>query len=90
MRQFKCLTALKTSSVSQYETDSTAELRSVNFFYFPCLGTMKLPSPFVFYAVVDIVIRFFNTDLSLLIRLSVIEVNQKNVVTKTSVRYSIF
>ena len=35
---------------------------------------MGLPSPFVFYALVDIVIRFFDTDLSLLIRFSVIEI----------------
>ena len=49
---------------------------------------MGLPLPFVFYAVVDIVICFFNADLSLLIRLSVIEVKRKNVVTKTSVRHS--
>ena len=49
---------------------------------------MGLPSPFVFYVVVDIVICFFNTDLYLLIRLSVIEVKRKNVVTKTSVRHS--
>ena len=34
---------------------------------------MRLPSPFVFYALVDIVIRFFDTDLFVLIRLSVIE-----------------
>ena len=40
------------------------------------------------YAFVDIAIRFFNTDLSLLIRFSVIEVKQKEVVTVTSVRYS--
>ena len=41
-----------------------------------------------FYAFVDIAIRFFNTDLSLLIRFSVIEVKQKEVLTVTSVRYS--
>ena len=41
-----------------------------------------------FYAFVDIAIRFFTTDLSLLIRFSVIEVKQKEVVTVTSVRYS--
>ena len=36
---------------------------------------MGLPSPFfLFYALVDIVIRFLDTDLSLLICLSVIEV----------------
>ena len=68
---------------------STLELRSVNFFlHFLCLGTMGLQSPFVFYALVDIVTRFFDTDLCLLIRLSVIEVKRKKVVTKTSLRYS--
>ena len=41
-----------------------------------------------FYAFVDIVIRLFDIDLSLLIRFSVIEVKQKEVVTVTSVRYS--
>ena len=49
---------------------------------------MGLPSSFVFYALVDIVIRFFDTDLSVLIRLSVIEVKRKEVVTVTCVRYS--
>ena len=68
---------------------STLELRSVNFFlHFLCLGTMGLQSPFVFYALVDIVTRFFDTDLCLPIRLSVIEVKRKKVVTKTSLRYS--
>ena len=43
--------------------------RSIRFnsrimFYLPCYGTVGLPSPFVFYAPVDIVIRFFDTDLS--------------------------
>ena len=61
---------------------------AVNFLYFPCYGTMRLPSPFVFYAFVDIPIRFFDTDQSLLIRFSVIAVKQKEVVTLTSVRYS--
>ena len=57
--------------------------------YFPCYGTMGSLSPFVFfYAFVDIAIRLFATDLSLLIRFSVIEVKQKEVVTVTSVRYS--
>ena len=37
---------------------------------------------------VDIVICFFETDLSLLICLSVIKVKRKEVVTMTSVRYS--
>ena len=46
-------------------------------------------SPFVFFcAFVDIAIRLFDTDLSLLIRYSVIEVKRKEVVTVTSVRYS--
>ena len=49
---------------------------------------MGLPSSFVFYALIDIVIRFFDTDLYVLIRLSVIEVQRKEVVTLTSVRYS--
>ena len=49
---------------------------------------MELPSSFVLYALVDIVIRFFDTDLSVLIRLSVIEVKRQEVVTVTSVRYS--
>ena len=49
---------------------------------------MRLPSSFVFYALVDIAIRFFDTDLSLLIRLSVIEVQRKEVVTVTGLRYS--
>ena len=52
---------------------STAELCSVNSSLSPLLWTIRLPSPFVFYALVDIVIRFFDTDLSVLIRLSVIE-----------------
>ena len=52
---------------------------------------MRLLSPFVFfYAFVDIAIRFFDTDLSLLIRFPVIAVKQKEVVTLTSVRYIIF
>ena len=61
------------------------------FLYFTCYGTMGLPSPFVFFMwffFVDIAIRFFNADLSLLIRFSVVEVKQKEVVTVTSVRYS--
>ena len=44
---------------------------------------MGLPSPFAFYALFYIVIRFFDTDLSLLIRLSAIEVKRL-----TSVRSS--
>ena len=46
----------------------------LSFLYLPCYETMRLPSSFLFYALVDIAIRFFDTDLSLLIRLSVIEV----------------
>ena len=61
---------------------------AVNFLYFPSYETMRLSSPFVFYAFVDISIRFFDTDQSLLIRFSVIAVKQKEVVTLTSVRYS--
>ena len=34
--------------------------------YLPCYGTMELPSPIVFYALVDVVIRFFDNDLSVL------------------------
>ena len=49
---------------------------------------MGLQSPFGFYVLVDIVTRFSDTDLCLLIRLSVIEVKRKKVVTKTSLRYS--
>ena len=43
---------------------------------------------FFVYVLVDIVICFFETDLSLLICLSVIKVKRKEVVTMTSVRYS--
>ena len=60
---------------------------SLIFLYVPFYGTMGLPSPF-FYAFVDIAIRFFDTDLSLLMRFSVIEVKQKEVVTVTNVGYS--
>ena len=48
---------------------------------------MGLPSPSVFYACSH-AFRFNKTDLSLLIRLSVIEIKQKEVVTVTSVHYS--
>ena len=41
---------------------------------------MELPSRFVFFAFVDIIIRVFATDLSF--------TKQKEVVTLTSVRYS--
>ena len=47
------------------------------FLYFPCYGTIGLPSPLVFYAVVEIVMRFSDTDLSLLICLCVIEVKSE-------------
>ena len=43
---------------------------------------------FFVYVLVDIVICFFETDLSLLICLSVIKVKRKEVVTMTSVRFS--
>ena len=43
---------------------------------------------FFVYVLVDNVICFFETDLSLLICLSVIKVKRKEVVTMTSVRYS--
>ena len=45
---------------------------------------MRLPSPLV----VDSVIRFLDTDLSLLERFSLIVVKRKEVVTVTSVLYS--
>ena len=57
------------------------------FFISLVMEATGLPSPF-FYALGDIVIRFFDTDLSLLIFFCVIEVKQKEVVTVTSVRYS--
>ena len=38
----------------------------LSFLYLP-YETIGLPSSFVFYALVDIVIRFFDTDLSVLI-----------------------
>ena len=44
------------------------------FLYLPCYKTMGLLSPFVFYALLEIVIRFFDADLSVLIRFSVINV----------------
>ena len=68
---------------------STAEFCSVNFSLFSLLWNYGLPSPlFFFYTFVDIAVRFFDTDLSLLIRFSMIEVRQKEVVTATSVSYS--
>ena len=53
-------------------------------FFIPCYETMRLPSPLV----VDSVIRFLDTDLSLLERFSLIVVKRKEVVTVTSVLYS--
>ena len=44
------------------------------FLYLRCYGTMGLPWPFEFYALVEIFIRFFDTDLPVPISLSVIEV----------------
>ena len=49
-------------STSKEVFASIAELCSVNFFYLLCYGYMGLPWPFVFYALVEIVIRFFDTD----------------------------
>ena len=46
-----------------------------SFLYLPSYETMRLrPSSFVSYALVDIVIRFFDTNLSVLTRSSVMEV----------------
>ena len=53
-------------------------------FLIPCYETMRLLSPLV----VDSVIRFLDTDLSLLERFSLIVVKRKEVVTVTSVLYS--
>ena len=62
---------------------STAELCLVNFI--SLYGTIRLPSPFVCYALFDIDIHFFDTDLSLIIiGLHVIEVKRKEVVTVTT------
>ena len=59
------------------------------FLYFPRHESMDCRHLlFFFYTFVDIAVRFFDTDLSLLIRFSMIEVRQKEVVTATSVRYS--
>ena len=50
---------------------------------------MGLPSPFVFNAIVDIVTRFFDTDLSVLISSSVIEfLTEGSRYRDYSVRYS--
>ena len=68
---------------------STAEFCLVNFSLFSLLWNYAIAVTFCFfYAFVDIAICFFNADLSLLIRFSVIEVKQKKVVTVTSLRYS--
>ena len=53
---------------------SIAELCSINFSLSPFNGTMGFSRPFMFYALVKIVIRFFDTDLPVPIRFSVIEV----------------
>ena len=58
------------------------------FFIFPVMELCDCSHLLIFYAFVDIAICFFNADLSLLIRFSVIEVKQKKVVTVTSLRYS--
>ena len=56
---------------------------------FPLLWIYGITITFLLlYALVDIVIRFFDTDLSLLKHFPVIEVKRKEVVTVTSVRYS--
>ena len=50
---------------------------------------MRLPSPFVFNAVVDIVTCFFDTDLSVIISSSVIEfLTEGSRYRDYSVRYS--
>ena len=68
---------------------STAEFCWVNFSLFFLLWNYGIAVTFFFfYAFVDIVIRLFDIDLFLLIRFSVIEVKQKEVVTVASVRYS--
>ena len=46
----------------------------LSLLYLPCYETMGLPSSLVFYVLIDIVLRFFDTDLYVLIRLSVIKV----------------
>ena len=54
---------------------STANCVQVTFRNFPCYGSKGISVTFfLFYALVDIVIRFFDPDLSLLIYSSVIEV----------------
>ena len=64
-------------------------LQQQNFSLFPMLWNQRdCRHLFSFYALVDIVVRFFDTNLSLLICLFVIEVKRKEVVTMTSLRYS--
>ena len=58
------------------------------FFIFLVMELWDCRHLLFFFAFVDISIRLFATDLSLLIRFSVIAVKQKEVVTLTSVRYS--
>ena len=54
---------------------STANCVQVTFRNFPCYGSKGISVTFfLFYALVDIVIRFLDPDLSLIIYLSVIEV----------------
>ena len=43
-------------------------------FYLRCYGTIGLPCPFVFYPLFAFGFRFFDTDLPIPIRFSVIEV----------------
>ena len=89
LRQLKCLTALKSlQQVSElYRCDALnlmsymtlQEQNCVQFIclYVRCYGTTGLPWPFVFHALVEIVFRFFDTDLPVPIRLSVIEFNER-------------
>ena len=64
-------------------------LQQQNFSLFPMLWNQRdCRHLFSFYALVDIVVRFFDTNLSLLICLVEIEVKRKEVVTMTSLRYS--
>ena len=67
---------------------STEELCSVDFSLFPLLWKQQdCLHLFLFYALADIVICFFETDLSLLICLSMIKVKWKEVITMTSICY---
>ena len=56
-----------------------------SFLFVPCYGNVGLSSPFLFSALVEIVICFFDTGWSLVIRFSVIEVERKELDTVTSV-----